>query len=62
MCIRDRYNQAESIMFGEEGEVPLIPIYHYTTVSLENARVRDTLNVNAQTQVDFRKVVVREDS
>ena len=56
------YNQAETIMFGEEGEVPLIPIYHYTTVSLENAKVRDTLNINAQTQVDFTKVVVREAS
>lgn len=56
------YNQAETLMFGEEGEVPLIPIYHYTTVSLERDTIRDTLQVNAQTQVDFTKVVVRDAS
>lgn len=56
------YNQAETIMFGEEGELPLIPIYHYTQVTLENARVRDTANFDPQTKIDFKKVVVREES
>jgi oligopeptide transport system substrate-binding protein len=56
------YHQLEQIMFGEDGEVPLIPIYHYTVVTLENERVRDTLNVDPQTMIDFSRVVVRENS
>jgi oligopeptide transport system substrate-binding protein len=56
------YNQAETIMFGEDGAMPLIPIYHYTHTTLENARVRDTANFDAQTRLDLTKVVVREDS
>jgi len=52
------YNQMEEIMFGDDGEVPLIPIYHYTSATLERDTIRDTLEVNAQTQVDFTKVVV----
>jgi oligopeptide transport system substrate-binding protein len=53
------YRQMEEIMFGEDGEVPLIPIYHYTTITLERDTVRDTFNVNPQTQFDLTQVVVR---
>ncbi|MDQ3875981.1 MAG: peptide ABC transporter substrate-binding protein [Actinomycetota bacterium] len=53
------YRQMEQIMFGENGDMPLIPIYWYTTVTLENDKVRDTFNVNPQTFFDFSEVEVR---
>jgi oligopeptide transport system substrate-binding protein len=55
------YNQAEEIMFGEDGEIPLIPIYHYTKVTLERESVRETAYFDPQTRIDFTRVVVRGD-
>jgi oligopeptide transport system substrate-binding protein len=56
------YNQAEELMFGEDGEVPLIPIYHYTQVTLERDTVRDTTNFDAQTRLTLKSIVVRDGS
>jgi oligopeptide transport system substrate-binding protein len=54
------YNQAEELMFGEDGEMPLIPIYHYTQVTLERDTVRDTTNFDPQTRLDLKNIVVRD--
>ena len=35
------YGEAEEIMFGQDGEMPLIPIYFYTFVNLEKEPVAD---------------------
>jgi oligopeptide transport system substrate-binding protein len=55
------YAQLEAVMFGEEGEVPLAPIYHYTYPNLERLTVKDTFNINPQDQIDLTKVVIQEE-
>jgi oligopeptide transport system substrate-binding protein len=54
------YGQMEDIMFGENGELPITPIYWYTYPNLENDSVRDTLFISPLDQIDFTKVVVQE--
>jgi oligopeptide transport system substrate-binding protein len=56
----DLYKQAEEILFGPEGEVPVLPIYFYTYVALERENIQDTYNTNLLDQVDLTKVVVTE--
>jgi oligopeptide transport system substrate-binding protein len=55
------YGQLEEILHGAEGEMPIMPIYWYTTVQLERPSIQDTLNANLLTQIDLTKVVVTED-
>ena len=50
------YRQMEEIMFGQNGDMPVLPIYWYTTVLLENETFRDSLDVNPQTFFDLSKV------
>jgi oligopeptide transport system substrate-binding protein len=52
------YGQAEKILFGENGDVPVLPIYFYTYVTLEKDSVKDTFNLNLLDQVDLTQVVV----
>ena len=52
------YAQMEQIMFGPEGEVPIMPIYWYTTVNLEKTYVQGTYNINLLDQKDWTKVVI----
>jgi ABC-type oligopeptide transport system substrate-binding subunit len=52
------YAQAEDIMFGEEGEMPLIPIYHYTLTNLEKLCIKDTFYIGALNSMDLTDVVV----
>ena len=52
------YAQAEDILFGENGDMPLIPIYFYTYTNLEKENVKATFNLNLLDQVDLTKVVV----
>jgi oligopeptide transport system substrate-binding protein len=52
------YGQLEEIMFGEDGEVPLAPIYFYTYVQLEKESVKDTLELNLLDQMDLTQVEV----
>ena len=52
------YGQAEDILFGENGDVPLIPISFYTYVTLEKESVKASFNLNLLDQVDLTKVVV----
>ncbi|MBA2383372.1 MAG: peptide ABC transporter substrate-binding protein [Actinobacteria bacterium] len=54
------YGQAEEILFGENGDVPLIPIYYYTYTQLERESIKDSLEINLLDQIDMTKVVVTE--
>jgi oligopeptide transport system substrate-binding protein len=56
----DLYAQAEQILFGPEGEVPVLPIYFYTQNALEDLSVKETFELNLLNQVDLTKVVVTE--
>jgi ABC-type oligopeptide transport system substrate-binding subunit len=53
------YHQAEEVMFGPDGDVPITPIMWYTYPNLENDAVRDTLFISSLDQIDFTKVVVQ---
>jgi oligopeptide transport system substrate-binding protein len=52
------YAEAEQIMFGENGDMPVIPIYFYTYPALERENVKATFETNLLDQVDLTKVVV----
>ena len=54
------YSQLEEILFGEEGEVPIAPIYFYTYVQLEKESVKETVDLNLLDQMDLTKVEVTE--
>jgi oligopeptide transport system substrate-binding protein len=54
------YAQLEEIMFGEDGDVPIAPIYWYTYVQLERPSIQDTLDLNLLDQMDLTNVEVRE--
>jgi len=54
------YAEAEDILFGEEGEMPVLPIYFYTYPALERESVKETYETNLLDQVDLTKVVVTE--
>ncbi len=54
------YGEAEDILFGENGDMPVLPIYFYTQPGLEKLSVKDTFEFNLLNQVDLTKVVVTE--
>ena len=54
------YGQAEDIMFGENGDMPVIPIYFYTYGNLERESVKESFSVSLLNQTDLTKVVVTE--
>ena len=54
------YGQAEDILFGEDGDMPVSPIYYYTYSNLERENVKETFSVNLLNQTDLKKVVVTE--
>ncbi len=54
------YAQAEELLGGEDGEMPIMPIYWYTFTNLERPTVQDTYNLNLLDQVDLTQVVVQE--
>ena len=56
------YGQLEDKLLGQDGGVPIAPIYWYTYVQLERPTVKDTLNVNLLNQTDYSKVVEVEPS
>jgi oligopeptide transport system substrate-binding protein len=55
------YGQLEDILHGEDGQMPVMPIYWYTYVQLERPSIQDTLNLNLLDQLDLTQVVVTED-
>jgi len=54
------YAQAEDILGGEDGEMPIMPIYWYTYTQLERPTVQDSYNLNLLDQVDLTAVTVQE--
>jgi oligopeptide transport system substrate-binding protein len=54
------YGQLEDILFGENGDLPVLPIYFYTYPALERESVKETYATNLLDQVDLTKVVVTE--
>jgi oligopeptide transport system substrate-binding protein len=54
------YAQAEEILGGEDGQMPIMPIYWYTFTQLERPTVQETYNLNLLDQVDLTQVVVQE--
>jgi len=54
------YQQMEEAMFGEDGEMPLIPIYWYTNVSLVSEKLRDYFEIDPQTFIHFYRLSVSE--
>jgi oligopeptide transport system substrate-binding protein len=54
------YRQAEAMLTGPEGELPISPIYWYTYTNLERESVKDTFQINPLDQFDLSKVVVKE--
>jgi len=51
------YGQMEELFFGPEGDMPLIPIYFYTNVSLQRESIKGTFDQNLLDQIDLTKVV-----
>jgi ABC-type oligopeptide transport system substrate-binding subunit len=55
----DTYKQLEDILFGQNGEMPIIPIYWYTYANLEALSIKDTFKINPLDQVDLTQVKVQ---
>jgi oligopeptide transport system substrate-binding protein len=56
----EAYGQLEDILLGEEGEVPITPIYFYTYTHLEKESIKETMEINPLDQIDLTAVEVRE--
>jgi oligopeptide transport system substrate-binding protein len=53
------YAQLEEKLAGQNGAMPVLPIYWYTSVALERTSIKDTANLNLLTQLDLTKVEVK---
>jgi oligopeptide transport system substrate-binding protein len=53
------YAQLEDMLFGQDGAMPILPIYWYTYTNLENQSIRETFEISPLDQIDFTKVVVQ---
>jgi oligopeptide transport system substrate-binding protein len=53
------YAQMEDMLFGQDGALPIIPIYWYTFPNLEKLSVKDTFNISPLDQFDLTQVVVK---
>jgi oligopeptide transport system substrate-binding protein len=54
------YAELEQMLFGPDGDMPIIPIYWYTYTTLERESIKDSYNLNLLDQVDLTKVEVVE--
>ena len=54
------YAQAEEILGGENGDMPIMPIYYYTYTAQESESVKESFEYNLLNQADLTKVVVTE--
>ena len=54
------YGQLDDMLLGENGDVPIAPIYWYTYTQLERESVKATYNLNLLDQVDLTLVKVEE--
>jgi oligopeptide transport system substrate-binding protein len=55
----DLYAQLEDMLFGQDGAMPILPIYWYTYPNLENQSIKETFEISPLDQIDFTKVVVQ---
>jgi oligopeptide transport system substrate-binding protein len=55
----DIYAQLEDKLFGQDGALPILPIYWYTYPNLEKLSIKDTFNISPLDQFDLTKVVVK---
>ena len=55
----EMYGQLEDMLFGQDGAMPIMPIYWYTYPNLENQSIKDTFNISPLDQIDFTAVVVQ---
>jgi len=53
------YKQLEDKLFGQDGALPILPIYWYTYPNLEKLSVKDTFFISSLDQIDFTKVEVK---
>jgi oligopeptide transport system substrate-binding protein len=53
------YKQMEDMLFGQDGALPILPIYWYTYPNLEKLSVKDTFFISSLDQIDFTKVEVK---
>jgi ABC-type oligopeptide transport system substrate-binding subunit len=51
------YGRLEQILFGPDGDVPIMPIYWYTFTQLEDPAIKDTFGISQTGQIDLRGVV-----
>jgi oligopeptide transport system substrate-binding protein len=51
------YGRLEDKLVGQDGAMPVVPIYWYTFVQLERSSIKDTLSINPLGLMDFTKVV-----
>jgi oligopeptide transport system substrate-binding protein len=54
------YGELEQKLVGQDGALPMTPIYWYTYPNLEKLSIKDSFTVNLLSQIDLTKVVVRE--
>jgi oligopeptide transport system substrate-binding protein len=54
------YRQAEAMLTGPQGVMPIAPIYWGTYTNLERESVKDTFEINPLDQFDLSKVVIEE--
>jgi oligopeptide transport system substrate-binding protein len=54
------YAELEQLLHGQDGDMPVIPIYWYTYVYLERPTIKDTFEFNLLDQLDLTKVEVKE--
>ena len=53
------YKQLEDKLTGQDGALPIIPLWYITYPNLERESVKDTFNINLLDQVDLTKVEIK---
>jgi oligopeptide transport system substrate-binding protein len=53
------YKQLEEKLFGQDGALPILPIYWYTYPNLEKLSVKDTFFISSLDQIDFTTIEVK---
>jgi oligopeptide transport system substrate-binding protein len=53
------YDQLEQTLTGQDGVLPIIPLWYITYPNLERESVKDTFNINLLDQVDLTKVEIK---
>jgi oligopeptide transport system substrate-binding protein len=53
------YGQLEDMLFGQDGALPIIPIYWYTYPNLERESIKESFFISPLDQIDFTAVEVQ---